>query len=264
MQVGVSTWYPADVTSGLDADVAAFLARLTTPPTTDRASLYNTLILSLKSAGVWSKLDALYIFAAADSQAAGLNLVNSNFTCTPFSSPTFTPDRGYAGDGSTSYVDTNYDTGDSANIKLQRNSATLGVYANTSTAAADVRECGSRNFAATTFGSTSGMSFRSAATNTDTTVTTFANSVAMSATSRSNVSNHDTYRNGVFVETLTRTSVVLSLSHLLVGCFNNNGVPSQFSSRRVACVFAGSSMTSGELLAAYNAIHTYLVAVGGD
>lgn len=263
MQVGVSTWYPADVTGGVDADVASFLARLTTPPTTERASLYSNLILSLKSAGVWAKLDALWIMAAADSQAARLNLVSSSYTLSPVSSPTFTADRGYTGDGSTSYLDSGYDT-NGAGILLLRNAHAFGVYVNTNTAAADVREIGSRQFAATTLGSTSGMSFRSAATNSDSTVTTFTDSLGLSSVSRNNSANYDTYRNGVFAQNITRTTVVLTASNMYIGCFNNNGVPFQFSTRRVASAFAGATLSAGETLDTYNAIRTYLTAVGAN
>jgi hypothetical protein len=264
MQVGVSTWYPADVTSGLDADVAAFLARLTTPPTTDRASLYTTLILSLKSAGVWSKLDALWVMAAADSQAARLNLVSSSYTLTPVSNPVFTVDRGYQGDASASYLDTNMDTGAGGGVKIQRNSAFIGCYVNTATTGADVREMGSRNFAVNLLNLTSGMSFRNAATNSDSTIATFANSIGFAATNRNNSANHDIYKNGVYVETLTRSSVILSSSNCLICAFNNNGVPSQFSAKRVASAAIGQDLTAGETLALYNAILSYLTAVGGN
>ncbi|MBY5698391.1 hypothetical protein [Rhizobium leguminosarum] len=264
MQVGVSTWYPTDVTGGLDADVASFFARLTTPPTAERASLYSTLILSLKSAGVWSKLDALWIMAAADSQAARLNLVSSSYPLTPISNPVFTVDRGYTGDGSASYLDTNMDTGAGGSVKIQRNSAFMGCYVNTATTGADVREMGSRNYAVNLLNLTSGMSFRSSATNSDSTVATFANSIGFGATNRNNSANHDGYRNGVYVETLPRASAILSSSNCLICAFNNNGVPSQFSTKRIASSVIGQDLTAGETLALYNAILSYLTAVGGN
>lgn len=48
-------------------------ARMTTPPGDTRKLAIDTCIKSLKSAGVWDKLDSLYMFFAPDSQAAFLD-----------------------------------------------------------------------------------------------------------------------------------------------------------------------------------------------
>ncbi|WP_336802535.1 hypothetical protein, partial [Kaistia sp. MMO-174] len=74
-----------------------FFARLTNQPTTARKKLYNDLIVSLKTAGVWAKLDALYVLAAADAQAARQNLVANAYNISASGSPVFTADRGYTG-----------------------------------------------------------------------------------------------------------------------------------------------------------------------
>lgn len=91
-----------------DSDVQAIFDAFTTPPTAARKTLINTCVLALKTAGVWSKLDVLYMFAAADSQAALINWKDpGTFDATAVNSPTFTADQGFTGDGSTSYIDTN-------------------------------------------------------------------------------------------------------------------------------------------------------------
>jgi hypothetical protein len=70
-----------------------------------RQTIVDALIVGLKSDGVWSKLDRLWLFAAENTQSALIDLVGL-VSATPVSSPTFTPDQGYAGDGTTSYIDT--------------------------------------------------------------------------------------------------------------------------------------------------------------
>src|SRR4051812_5124572 len=75
----------------------ALFARLTTQPTGQRKWLYNNLIRSLVQGGVWDKLDALYIFAAADQATALTNLRSSSFGATAVNSPTFTADSGFLG-----------------------------------------------------------------------------------------------------------------------------------------------------------------------
>lgn len=74
-----------------------------------RQRLYDDLIRRLKLGGVWSLLDTLYILAAADATAALINVRNPGvFDLTAVNSPTFTVDRGYTGDGVTSYLDSNF------------------------------------------------------------------------------------------------------------------------------------------------------------
>ncbi|MEW6257105.1 MAG: hypothetical protein AB1592_14220 [Pseudomonadota bacterium] len=53
----------------------ALIARMTAAPSTARATAIGALVRSLASAGLWQKLDALYLLAAHDAQAARLNWV---------------------------------------------------------------------------------------------------------------------------------------------------------------------------------------------
>lgn len=73
-----------------------------------RRSLVNDLILGLKSDGIWTKLDRLWILAAENSQSALIDLVaneTASIVSTPV--PTFTTDRGYTGAGG-GYIDTGF------------------------------------------------------------------------------------------------------------------------------------------------------------
>lgn len=56
-------------------EARALMARMTTAPSASRARAIATLVRTLKAAGIWSKLDLLYILAAHDAQAARLNWV---------------------------------------------------------------------------------------------------------------------------------------------------------------------------------------------
>jgi len=67
-------------------------------PSAARQLVIDALIRQLKDAGVWAKLDVLYVIAAHDIQAGRVNWKNpGTFTATEVSAPTFTTDRGYAG-----------------------------------------------------------------------------------------------------------------------------------------------------------------------
>lgn len=88
----------------------AFFNRLATAPTTARKSAYDTMITGLVNAGVWSKLDGLYLLAAADAATARTNLVSSSYGLTSVGTPTFAADAGYTGNNTTSqYLETGFD-----------------------------------------------------------------------------------------------------------------------------------------------------------
>ena len=100
---------------GFDADYQAVLDQASslgyTAPSASQQTLQNTLVTDLKTAGVWDKLDLFYVFATdGDSDYATLNWKTpTSFQTTKVSSPTFTSNEGFNGDGSASYLTTNYD-----------------------------------------------------------------------------------------------------------------------------------------------------------
>lgn len=93
---------------GYEPEARALFARMTTQPDIARKQRINSLIVSLKASGTWGKLDALYVLAAHDAQAARLNWIQNAYNLTPNGTVTFTPDVGYQGDGSTGYLDTGF------------------------------------------------------------------------------------------------------------------------------------------------------------
>ena len=120
--------------SAFDADYQAVLDRSTalgyTAPSAAQQTLQNTLVEDLKTAGVWSKLDAFYLFATdGDSDYATLNFVApSSFQATKTNSPTFTADEGFTGDGVSAYLDTNLNASTDTTNYTQ-DDASFGVYA---------------------------------------------------------------------------------------------------------------------------------------
>lgn len=94
---------------GYSAEAKTLFAAMSTPPTTARKVLINNAIAGLKADGVWAMLDYLHVHAAADSQASTLNWINPA-TITALvgagqGSPTFTTDRGFTANGTSSFVD---------------------------------------------------------------------------------------------------------------------------------------------------------------
>jgi len=101
-----------EVWSSMDADYAAILNYATTQgytlPSASQQTLQNQLVVDLKAAGVWSKLDTFAVFATdGDSDFALIDWINlSQYTA--YNSPTFTSNDGFTGDGVSAYIDTNF------------------------------------------------------------------------------------------------------------------------------------------------------------
>jgi hypothetical protein len=102
----------------------ALFARLATQPAPARAAAYDAMIRALLVAGVWAKLDALYLLAAADAATALTNLKQSGYGLTAVNSPSFVADRGYTGNGTTQYLDPSF-TPSTAGGLFAQNSASL-------------------------------------------------------------------------------------------------------------------------------------------
>lgn len=108
-----------------DPSAEAYFSRMTVPPTDAVKSNINNLILALKSAGVWNKRDAYYLYNLANEQSACLNLRSTSFTATPVNAPVHTPGKGYTFNGTSSYLDTGFNPATAGGL-YSLNSASMG------------------------------------------------------------------------------------------------------------------------------------------
>lgn len=111
-----------------DPDASSFLS-VTGITDSTTVSAICTLVTSLKTAGVWALMDAIYPFVGGTSVTTSYNLKNpATFRITWHGSMTFNS-SGVTGDGLTGYGDTGYNaTTVAANYIL--NSASLSMYVN--------------------------------------------------------------------------------------------------------------------------------------
>lgn len=93
---------------------------------------YNDLICGLVSAGIWPGLDALWCLKAAESSSALKNLVSTSYTLSAEGGAAFTPDVGYAGNGSTAYLETNFDPTTAVLPNFTQNDGFIAAWSNTS------------------------------------------------------------------------------------------------------------------------------------
>lgn len=243
------------------SEALALFARFTTQPTTTRRTLINNLVVSLKAAGVWTKLDALYVMAAADAQAAQRNWVADAFNLTPTLAPTFTADQGYTGDGATSYLDTGFNPTTATAPKFVQDSAHLGVWTRSDPIIGSGGEIGNNNAEIRAEISGAGpytTSSRLNASSTDT-FATVPTLLKHTVISRSLSTGYDGYKNGASLGSATRTSAAPSNNSMLV-CRTPVG---GYSQAQIAAAHIGANLTAAEVLAFYNALNTYLSGVPG-
>ena len=92
-----------------DPDVQAFFDRVTAAGgslTTTEQIAVNQLVVDMKSAGIWTKMKAIYPMVGASAAACAQNLKSSNFTGVFFGAWSFTP-TGAQPNGTNAYMDTN-------------------------------------------------------------------------------------------------------------------------------------------------------------
>jgi hypothetical protein len=95
-----------------------------TLPSTGQQVKQNILLNTLISSGVWAKLDVLFVLANdGGASFACINWKNPSGTkATLVSSPTFTTNLGFNSNGSSSYIDTNFNAA-TQGVNFQNNNA---------------------------------------------------------------------------------------------------------------------------------------------
>jgi hypothetical protein len=107
--------------ASFDADAVAFFGRVTTAggslSATEKAAV-NTLVVDMKAAGIWSGMKAIYPMVGASAAACAQNLKSSSFTGTFTSGWTFAS-TGVKGNGTSAYMDTNFNPNTSSNANFK-------------------------------------------------------------------------------------------------------------------------------------------------
>jgi len=102
--------------TGWDADFLAFWARQSGIPESWKVA-YNNVFLNMKSRNIFTKCEQALLFCGHNQADSRVNLISGSHTASAVNSPTFSAKGGYTGNGSTSYLDSNWNPGASALYK---------------------------------------------------------------------------------------------------------------------------------------------------
>ena len=260
-------WLPLFITASVSGcpTSATFLAR-TSGLSGTQTTAYQNLICGMVTDGTWALMDIFYVFATNTTTTANLNLVSSSFGLTQVGTETFTANAGYAGDGTTGYFTTGYNS-TTAGGNFTQNLASLGECTLTNrTAGANLSAGGVQNsstFVAAyiTAENTSG-NFE--APLNDSNYPVFSNFQAQGSdvASRTVSTAIAQYINGSLVASPTDASATPVNLAMFVGAINSGGTPIAFNTDQLAYFFAGGGLTATQVGNVYSRLHTFLVAVG--
>lgn len=242
--------------SPYSAEAQAVFDRFTSQPDSTRKGHIDMLCRALVSAGVWPKLDALYLMAAHDSQAARQNWIADLFNLTAVSSPTFTTDRGYTGDGSAATLNTAFNPVTAAG-KFAQNSAHMGVIERTNvlTLTAAV---GNNGAVIVPRSNTDTLTHRiNAASSGQAAGITDSRGHSVSSRTASNLTTP--YKNAAALTTSAEVSVALASENIH---FLSRAGTSLFRNSQVSAGHLGQGLTGAEVTALYNALNIYMTAIG--
>ena len=245
-----------------ETESTALFARFTTDPGATRKNHINTLINALKTAGVWTKLDVLYVLAAHDSQAALLNWVSSSYNLTLTNTPTFTTDQGYTGNGTNAALGSTFNPGSSAGRLYSRYSGHLGVYCRSTafTTGYEIGVSASVNFLLSAGRSDFSNAMRGGVNDAWSNSTSSpANTKGHSCISRVSDTGVTYYKDGSVLSTVAIvTNGVPSAS----GTFTILRAATFYSPKQVSIAHMGGGLSDAEAAAMSAAFSTYLTAVG--
>jgi hypothetical protein len=222
----------------------------------------SMLIRSLKSAGVWSSLDRLWLFASENTTQALIDL-KARATATAVNSPTFTASRGYLGNGSNAYIDSGFNAS-TAGGNYVRDDASFGVWVetghtNTGQAQGYIGN-DETNFSHILQDDTAAVGSVNA--NSADASFTFSTRLGLWHAQRTASNAQALFQNGASVAASSNASVALVNRNVFILASNNGGVAYRPVAARIASAHIGKSLTAGQNAAIYSAERAYMTAVG--
>lgn len=240
------------------AEATALFARAVVQPTPTRKTLVNNLITTLKTAGIWTKFDALYL-AGDDRQFSKLNWITNLYDMIETNGPYFGRNVGFGGDGSSNFLNNGFIPSSAPTPKFSLNSAHMGIWSKTNFN-------GGVGLNSHDFGVTNAYirheptgAFADIGSN-GTTKFTLPNAYPGHIMwSRESSTLARIYINGADISN-NDTSTTTALSTSPISMCKHGGV-SSYGVNRIAAAHFGSQLTAGEIATLYAALNTYLTAI---
>ena len=228
-----------------------------------RLGQVSALIRGLKVAGLWTSLDRLWLHAAENASQALID-IKALATATAVNTPTLTPDRGYTGNGTTSYLNLNFNPSTAGGNYVQ-DSATYGFWMTTDTGVgANARVMGNNDstWQETLLDTTT--SYKGGINQTIGPISfTPANRIGLYAAERTTSTAFALYLKGAVGISGTQASSAPSSANFFLLAANNGGTPAIVGFNcTIGASFFGSALGATKQAAFYAAMRSYMTAIG--
>ena len=245
-----------------DADVLAFISAASITDTTQKSAI-NTLVTGLKTAGIWTKMKAIYPFVGGTASAHKFNLkdprdLDAAFRLT-FSGGWTHSSTGALPNGTTGYADTFL----TPSTSLSQNSTHISYYSRTNTAGSGIDfgvfanppQVGLYAYIKYTDGKSYFRINRASGTAENEKVMTSANVFYI-------LNRVTTYAGEILFVNNTKTSfgansTGLSNLKIPIGALNNAGVYSSYSNKESAFASIGDGLSDTEASDFYTAVQAF-------
>lgn len=246
----------------VNAELTAWLALTTEQPDQDTVKLLDAMLTTIKATvtiGAAAELFMLEVYAGYNRGMLLRDFITPARVATMNGPPTWARNQGFTFN-TTTYVDTGCNvTGIvSANAESMGAFILSNVNANTEVVGSSLTSIQPRRSTGNQVSARN-----QSATGTTGTAGGATTSVGMSSINRSASGSIVFLRNGVAYETLTRTSTGIANDNIYVGGRNSGtNTLAGGGTHRVGAVWAGKNMSDAKHLAIYNALNTYMTAIG--
>lgn len=238
-----------------------------------RQSLVATMIGSLKSGGIWTKLDRLWITAAENEPSALTDMTAAHDLAINQGTATFTTDRGYEGQDSaspTKYIDTTWNPS-TQGVLFTQDDGHFSVWVRSSPGDgnggcnAGITEVGVSQcnlYDVFTDGNLYGR--LNDASPPDGSFGAPSDRTGHWVVNRTGASAGAVYRSGNTTPFGTKTAASGARPNgaFFVLCVSTGGTPQSGTANQVSAFSAGGALTTGQVTSFYNALQTYMTAVG--
>jgi hypothetical protein len=243
-----------------DDDYKAILNYATTLgytlPSVPQQVKQNKLVVDLKNAGIWSKLDTFGVFATDGSSNFALIDWKRLSLLTAVNSPTFTTNQGFNGNGTSSYINSNYNP--TANgVNFTRNNASLGVYLLSNPSGDLVYIGGYSDVGILTLINPNRGTPLGRMNDTAPFPTTGLSATGLISQNRPNSTTRNIYANGTLHESGTSASTGLPNANFYILALNGNGSISLPTTAKVSMHYCASDLTANQSDFS-TAINTYI------
>lgn len=241
-----------------DSNAAAFFTRVTTAGgtlTSTEQSAVDTLVKSLKSNGIWTKMKAIYPMVGASAAACRQNLKSASFTGTFTAGWTFAS-SGATPNGTSAFMD----TGLNQSTNLLQTNGEIGAYLRTNIVGTyvDMGCYDTSDYSLITKLSDNDFYGRIASVDVNSNYQP-PTTLGLFSIKANGANSAKFVRNGVIVATKVTTNIILSNLNIGIGAGINTSFPTGrfYSPRQTAFNYISDSLTDAENANLYTAVQAF-------